>query len=90
MVLVFICQVCRMVLIKCCVCLCLHFLDIEGLEREKAEELQKKWAFNKIVSDKISLWRSLSDMRSGQCKALNYVHSSLPSSSVVIIFNNGQ
>ena len=84
MVLVFICQVCRMVHIKC------TFLVTEGLEREKAEELQKKWAFNKIVSDKISLWRSLSDMRSGQCKALNYVHSSLPSSSVVIIFNNGQ
>ena len=86
MVLVFICQVCRMVLFINYP----YLLVIEGLEREKAEELQKKWAFNKIVSDKISLWRSLSDMRSGQCKALNYVHSSLPSSSVVIIFNNGQ
>ena len=56
----------------------------------KAEELQKKWAFNKMASDKISLWRSLSDMRSGQCKALTYVLDNLPTSSVVIIFNNGE
>ena len=42
-----------------------------------------------MASDKISLWRSLGDMRSGQCKALNYVLDNLPTSSVVIIFNNG-
>ena len=62
---------------------------IAGLEKVKAEDLQKKWAFNKVASDKISLSRSLSDMRSGQCKALNYVLDNLPTSSVVIIFNNG-
>ena len=62
---------------------------IPGLDKVKAEELQKKWAFNKMASDKISLWRSLSDMRSGQCKALTYVLDNLPTSSVVIIFNNG-
>ena len=59
-----------------------------GLDKVKAEELQKKWAFNKMASDKVSLWRSLSDMRSGQCKALTYVLDNLPTSSVVIIFNN--
>lgn len=64
-------------------------VSIAGLEKVKAEDLQKKWAFNKVASDKISLWRSLSDMRSGQCKALNYVLDNLPTSSVVIIFNNG-
>ena len=42
-----------------------------------------------MASDKISLWRSLGDMRSGQCKALTYVLDNLPTSSVVIIFNNG-
>ena len=41
-----------------------------------------------MASDKVSLWRSLSDMRSGQCKALTYVLDNLPTSSVVIIFNN--
>ena len=60
-----------------------------GLDKVKAEELQKTWAFNKMASDKISLWRSLGDMRSGQCKALTYVLDNLPTSSVVIIFNNG-
>ena len=85
-------------------------VHLSGLEKEKAEELQKTWAFNKISSDKvsclvlrvvrlaltllsllsfqISLWRSLSDMRSSQCKDLTYQTSSLPTSSVVIIFNN--
>ena len=63
---------------------------LSGPEKEQAEELQKKWAFNKIVSDKISLWRSLSDKRSSQCKAVSYDTSSLPSTSVVIIFNNGK
>ena len=58
------------------------------MEKEKANELTKTWAFNKIASDKISLWRSLSDKRSSQCKAVEYDTSSLPSSSVVIIFNN--
>ena len=60
-----------------------------GLDKVKAEEVQKTWAFNKMASDKISLWRSLGDMRSGQCKALTYVLDNLPTSSVVIIFNNG-
>ena len=65
-----------------------HGVHLSGVEKEKAAELQKTWAFNKIVSDKVSLWRHLPDFRSGACKALKYDTSSLPSSSVVIIFNN--
>ena len=29
-------------------------VHLSGLEKEKAEELQKTWAFNKIASDKVS------------------------------------
>ena len=46
------------------------------------------WAFNKVVSDRVSLWRSLPDMRSRDCRALDRANPSLPASSVVIIFNN--
>jgi len=58
-----------------------------GVNLGMSEEIQKKWAFNKESSDKISLWRSLNDMRSPQCRAI-VQDSLLPSGSVVIIFNN--
>ena len=62
-------------------------VHLSGKDQEEAEELQKIWAFNKLTSDRISLWRSLPDGRSRECKALHY-DSDLPHASVVIIFNN--
>lgn len=44
--------------------------------------------FNILVSDKISLDRQLEDVRSSDCKALNYSVNSLPSTSIVIVFHN--
>ena len=62
-------------------------VHLSGKDQEEAEELQKVWAFNKLTSDRISLWRSLPDGRSRDCKALHY-DPDLPHASVVIIFNN--
>jgi len=62
-------------------------VHLSGKEKVDAEKLQKIWAFNKVASDKISLWRALPDMRSSACKKLKY-SSDLPSTSVIIIFNN--
>ena len=45
------------------------------------------YAFNKIAGDKASLWRDLKDVRSSQCKRMQW-DSALPKASVVIIFNN--
>ena len=44
--------------------------------------------FNILVSDKISLDRKLEDVRSSDCKALNYNANSLPTTSIVIVFHN--
>jgi len=44
--------------------------------------------FNILVSDKISLDRHLEDVRSSDCKALNYSVPILPSTSIVIVFHN--
>jgi len=47
----------------------------------------KKEAFNLLVSDRISYNRSLPDVRDPMCNKLSY-DSTLPSSSVIIIFTN--
>lgn len=51
------------------------------------EEIVKKYAFNKVASDQISLKRVLPDVRHGTCKTIQY-DKDLPSTSVIIIFNN--
>ncbi|CAJ0941791.1 unnamed protein product, partial [Mesorhabditis belari] len=63
-------------------------INLEGTEREEADELAKKWFMNVIASDKISLDRSIPDSRSPQCKALEYDVNKLPTVSVVIIFTD--
>ena len=42
--------------------------------------------FNILASDKISLDRRLEDVRSPECRALNY--SDLPSTSIIVVFHN--
>ncbi|XP_041367869.1 probable N-acetylgalactosaminyltransferase 9 [Gigantopelta aegis] len=60
---------------------------LEGNEKVEAEKLMPKEAFNIIASDKISLERSLKDVRESGCKKVSYPKD-LPSASVVIIFHN--
>ncbi|GFQ67109.1 polypeptide N-acetylgalactosaminyltransferase 10 [Trichonephila clavata] len=57
-----------------------------GLEKTK-EELYKENGFNALVSDFISLNRTLPDIRHSSCKAKEYL-SRLPKVSIVIPFHN--
>ncbi|KAK7109710.1 hypothetical protein V1264_013701 [Littorina saxatilis] len=58
-----------------------------GEEKAKAEVLMPKEAFNRLASDKISLERSVPDVRDQACKHIVYPRQ-LPTASVVIIFHN--
>jgi hypothetical protein len=51
-----------------------------------AQELVKKFAFNRKASDIMSLKRTLPDVRHQSCKRIQY-DSQLPKASVIIIFN---
>ena len=51
------------------------------------QETVKKYAFNKLASDKIDVKRKLPDVRHADCKRIQY-DENLPSASVIIIFNN--
>lgn len=62
-------------------------VHLEGAEKEKADSLMEKEAFNIVASDKISLERSVKDVRDPRCKSLQYPNI-LPKASVVIIFHN--
>ncbi|KAF7627209.1 Polypeptide N-acetylgalactosaminyltransferase [Meloidogyne graminicola] len=48
----------------------------------------KKWFMNVVASDKISLERSLPDVRINECKSIIYDIKKLPKASVVIIFTD--
>ncbi|KAK7479302.1 hypothetical protein BaRGS_00029472 [Batillaria attramentaria] len=58
-----------------------------GEEKARAEALMPKEAFNRIASDKISLQRSIPDVRDRACKSIMYPKE-LPTASVIIIFHN--
>ncbi|CAC5414918.1 GALNT [Mytilus coruscus] len=60
---------------------------LEGEEKALGEKLYKKEAFNIIASDKISLQRSVPDVRDAGCKNIKYPKE-LPTASVIIIFHN--
>src|SRR5262245_9247024 len=60
-------------------------LVLEGEERSRGDESMKKWFMNVVASDKISLDRSIPDVRSEQCQRLKY-DAQLPTVSVIIIF----
>lgn len=56
-------------------------------EKEKEKAGYDKHAFNLLVSDKISIHRSLIDYRNGKCKLKKYPVD-LPTTSVIICFHN--
>merc|ERR1719457_249460 len=62
-------------------------VHLSAKDRELAQQTKKKWAFNKVASDQISLWRSLTDKRLSKCQSIEY-DVDLPTASVIIIFNN--
>ncbi|XP_045169871.2 polypeptide N-acetylgalactosaminyltransferase 5-like isoform X2 [Mercenaria mercenaria] len=65
-------------------------IDKSKLTREQQADFDKGWgdnAFNRYVSDMISLHRSLPDVRDPECKTLNY-GKNLPSTCVIVIFHN--
>lgn len=62
-------------------------VKLSGEEAKLAEEVQKKEAFNLILSDKISVNRTVPDSRDPLCKTLHY-DQDLPTASVIIIFTN--
>lgn len=62
-------------------------VNLQGDEKTQAEALMPKEAFNRIASDKISLQRSIPDVRDRACKSIEYPKD-LPTASVIIIFHN--
>jgi polypeptide N-acetylgalactosaminyltransferase len=61
------------------------FLNEE--EKKGIDDVYKKEFFNLRASDKVSLWRSLPDVRPSECRSIKYPDD-LPTASVVIIFKN--
>lgn len=55
---------------------------------KEAEEQFKKGAFDVFISNRISPNRSLPDARPNECSLVKYDESSLPSTSVIIIFTD--
>lgn len=65
-------------------------IDRSKLTKEQQEDFDKGWkdnAFNRYVSDMISLHRSLPDVRDPECKKLDY-GDDLPDACVIVIFHN--
>ncbi|CAG9809706.1 unnamed protein product [Chironomus riparius] len=56
-------------------------------EIKRNEELYQKTGFYAVVSDKISVNRSIPDLRSAECRQQKYSNK-LPSTSFIIIFHN--
>lgn len=56
-------------------------------QREEEERLKNIYGFNQLVSDEISLDRTVPDMRETECKNWDYPEN-LPTASVVFIFHN--
>jgi len=63
-----------------------------SLREQSQEDIQaqlKKYSYNKHVSDKISLRRTLPDTRHSECRRIDYgPKSDLPKASVILIFCN--
>ncbi|KAL0871260.1 hypothetical protein ABMA27_005016 [Loxostege sticticalis] len=53
-----------------------------------ARELYSLHSYNILVSDKISINRSLPDVRSDSCKEIEYNIDNLPTATVIIVFHN--
>ncbi|XP_050549904.1 polypeptide N-acetylgalactosaminyltransferase 3-like [Spodoptera frugiperda] len=53
-----------------------------------AREMYSLHSYNILVSDKISINRSLPDMRSDKCKEVQFDLDNLPTATVIIVFHN--
>jgi len=62
-------------------------VSLNFLEKKREEQGFKDHAFNRVASDKISVERSLPDMRNSKCKSKKYALP-LPTCSVIICFHN--
>lgn len=56
-------------------------------QRDKEDRLKGVYGFNQLVSDEISLDRSVPDLRESECKHWDYPEN-LPTTSVIFIFHN--
>ena len=61
--------------------------ELTDKDREENDALLAKYGFYPLVSDKISVNRSVPDVRDLQCRNLQYL-SDLPTTSVIVIFRN--
>ena len=57
------------------------------IESTRVREIIKKFGFNLVVSDKISLNRFPKDLRNKTCRRIDYPEK-LPKVSVIIVFHN--
>nr|XP_054767113.1 probable N-acetylgalactosaminyltransferase 9 [Lytechinus pictus] len=55
---------------------------------EKAKKTKHIHNFNLVVSDKISLERTVKDTRDSRCQDITYRFSKFPTASVIIVFHN--
>ena len=62
-----------------------HNLRVD--QKDEEEKLKGVYGFNQLVSDEISLNRSVPDMREEECRAWDYP-TDLPKASVVLVFHN--
>ncbi|XP_064636941.1 putative polypeptide N-acetylgalactosaminyltransferase 10 isoform X2 [Lineus longissimus] len=60
---------------------------IDGSESKEKDKLYRVNGFNALASDKISLHRSLSDIRHPDCKSEKYLNK-LPNASIIIPFHD--
>lgn len=61
--------------------------SIDGIDRQKVEELKREYGVNMVASDYIPMDRVVPDIRHPECKYWHYPEQ-LPSTSVVIVFHN--
>ena len=62
-----------------------HQLRVE--QKQEEEKLKGVYGFNQLVSDEISLNRSVPDTREEECRYWDYP-TSLPTASVILVFHN--
>ena len=62
-----------------------HRLRVE--QKQKEEKLKGVYGFNQLVSDEISLNRTVPDQREEECKSWDYP-TNLPTASVILVFHN--
>ena len=62
-----------------------HKLRVE--QKQKEENLKGVYGFNQLVSDEISLNRTVPDQREDECQNWDYP-TNLPTASVILVFHN--